>query len=808
MVQDLAIAARTLLKRPGYALSVIATLTLGIGATTMMFSLLDGALLRPLPFPSSQLVMLTGVFGPQRSPRGGSFLEVADWRAMNRTLDDLSIYDETSVNLRIGTESVRVETEMVSASFFPLLGVSAAMGRTFLPEEDAVPDRQPVAIVSQSLWRERLGSDPEVFKRTIYLNDRPFQIVGVMPEGFAGLSFDTDLWVPSMMVSLTSSPAVVTDRGTRWLGALGRLKSDVAVPRAQEDLTRVAGLLEQQYPDVNRQRGVDVTPLRQALLGGTGGLVLTLFAAVLLFLVVACANVASLQLARAAARQRDLAVRLALGARRWHVLRALMAESLLLSVAAGLFGALAAAWTLGAVVRLMPEGALPRHVQPAVDLRALGFTLLVTLVVGALVAILPGLAGRRRDLSNTMKEGARFAGPGLGSIRRPSAQQLLVGAEIALAMTLLIAAGLMVRSLERQMQVAIGFETRGVTVARLSLPGERYSAPQRIAFVERLADSLRSIPRVESASIGTSLPFTGNSSAGLLLPDVAPSAEATVRYYRNMVTPAFFSTLGIRVLAGRGFTDQDRQGAPLVAVVNESGAKRIWGGQGAVGRHVKSGAGTIEIVGVVEDARFRDLTSDLRGAKSEPDLYFPYAQRTDRDIEIAVRSADGSAIPMAQLQHAVAAIDAGLPLYRVQRLEDALGQQTSSARFGSALLIVFSGGSLLLAAIGLYGLISYLVGLSHREIAIRLALGADSRRVIGLVVGNAMTLVAGGLVVGAAGALAAGRALESQLFQTRATDPSTIVVVASLLLLVTLAATFVPTRRAVRVNPQVALRAE
>src|SRR6185436_16741364 len=229
MLQDLLIAARTLLKRPGYALSVVATLTLGIGATTMMFSLLDGALLRPLPFPSSGLVMLTGVFGPQRSPRGGSFPEVADWRSMNRTLDDVAVYDETSVNLRVGTESVRVETEMVSASFFQLLGVSAARGRTFLPEEDAVPDRQAVAVVSHTFWRQRLGSDPNVLTRTVYLNDRPFQIVGVMPERFAGVSFDTDLWIPSMMVSLTSAPAVVSDRGTRWLGALGRLKGDVTL---------------------------------------------------------------------------------------------------------------------------------------------------------------------------------------------------------------------------------------------------------------------------------------------------------------------------------------------------------------------------------------------------------------------------------------------------------------------------------------------------------------------------------------------------------------------------------------------------
>src|SRR5262245_53297952 len=294
----------------------------------------------------------------------------------------------------------------------------------------------------------------------------------------------------------------------------------------------------------------------------------------------------------------------------------------MLSGAAGLFGAIAAAWTLGAIVGLMPEGALPRQVQPAVDVRALGFTLVVTCGVGLMVAILPGLASSRRDLSNTMREGTRFVGPGLGSIRRPSSQQLLVGAEIALAMTLLSGAGLMVRSLERQMAVRVGFDAGGVTVGRISLPGNRYDPAQRIVFVERLTESLRSVPRVQAASVGTSLPFTGTSTAGLLLPDVAASPEATVRYYRNLITPAFFSTLGIRVLAGRGFTDQDRQGAPPVAIVNESGAKRMWGGAGAVGRHIRVGSLTLEIVGVVEDARFRDLTTDLTGARVEPDIYF------------------------------------------------------------------------------------------------------------------------------------------------------------------------------------------
>jgi putative ABC transport system permease protein len=812
MLQELTIAFRTLIKRPGYALSVILTLTLGIGASTMMFSLLDAAMLRPLPFAEPErLVMLTGVADPERSPRGGSFPEVGDWRTMNRTLDDVARYDETSLNMRMGTEAVRVEAEIVSAGYFPLLGASAALGRTFLPEEDAVPDRDAVAIISGKLWRDRFGRDPGVLGRTLYLNDRPFLLVGVMPGSFAGLSFDTDVWVPSMMVSLTSAPGVVEDRGRRWLGALGRLKEGITMARAQEDLDRVAAILEQQHPDYNRQRGVQLTSVHESLLDGTGRLMVALFTAVLLFLIVACANVASLQLARATSRRRELAVRLALGARRVHVLRQLLTESFVLSLAAGVFGAIVAAWSLGAVIALMPEGALPRHVQPSVDPRALAFTVVVSAAVGALVALVPGFGSLRRDLTGAIKEGARSAGPGLGSIRRPSTQQVLVVAEIALAMTLLSAAGLMIRSLERQMQVPLGFDPQGVTVARLTLPGARYTPQQRAEFVERLSERLEAVPLVRSAAIGSDLPFTGGTSAARLLPDVAPTADATLRYYRHLVTPEFFTTLAVPVLEGRAFTDRDRTDAPLVAIVNQAAARRIWGGESAIGRHVRMGGSTgpaVEIVGVVPDMRFRDLTSDLTSSRAEPDVYLPYAQRTESNLVIAVRSADGAPVPLAALQAAVSGLDAGLPLYSVRRLEDSLGRQTSTARFGSGLLTVFSGGALLLAAIGLYGLIAYVVGLSRREIAIRLALGADGRGVTTLIVRNAMTLVVVGVLAGVGGAIAAGRALESQPFQTRTADPVMYAVVAALLLTVTFVASMLPTRRAVRVAPQTALRGD
>jgi predicted permease len=810
MHHDVRVAVRSLLQRPGFALSVILTLALGIGASTMMFSLVDSAFLRPLPFERpDRLMMLWGVAGPQRDIRGGSFPEVQDWREMNRTFSDVSIYDDASMNMALGAESVRVQTEMVSAGFFDLLGVQPALGRAFRPDEDAQGSGGPAAIISDRLWRERFDASPDILQRTITLNDIPCAIVGVMPAGFSGLSFDTDVWMPSLLLPATTSPAIAANRGNRWLGAIGRLRDGVSMAQAQDDLTRVAAQLEKQYPDFNRQRGVLLIPIQRALLGSTAPLIAVLFGGVLLFLLVSCANVASLQLARTTARQRELAVRAALGARQWHVLRQLLVESFVLAAAAGILGAIVAAWGTTAAVALMPEGALPRHVAPSVDPRVLGFTSAITCAVAVLVAVLPIAASRGRDVAEALRVGGRSSATGIGSLRKLSAQQLLIVAEIALAMTLLTAGGLMTRSLARQMDVRIGFDPRGVTAARLSLPAGRYSPEQARVFVARLEEELGRQPLVEHAAIGTDLPFTGSASAGTLVPD--RDRETALRYYRHVVTKDFFTTLGIPLIRGRLFSEHDGPNSAPVAIVSESAARRIWQGEDAVGRRFRTSRGTtpeIEVVGVVDDARFRSLVRDLSAAGAEPDVFFPYGQRTDLDLEIAVRSADAAPIAHASIQKAVAAIDGSIPVYRVQPLENAVAGQTASARFGAVLIGAFSVGALMLAGIGLYGLVAYVVGLSRREIAVRLALGATGGAIVGLVVRNGLKLVGGGLLIGALGAAAAGRALETQLFQTTAFDPGTYGTVAATLVLVALVATALPARKAVRVDPHAALRAD
>jgi predicted permease len=812
MLREMAFACRMFFKRPGYAIAIVLTLGIGIGSTTLMFSLVDAVLIRPLPFADSgRLVLLTGVAGPQRAPRGASVPEIVDWRAMNSSLQDVAIYDEYSLNLKTSDRAFRVEAELVSAGYFALLGAQPALGRTFTAEEDIVPDKFPVVVISDALWRRTLAADPNVLHRTITLNDRAMSVIGVMPPAFAGVSFDTDVWVPSAMLTLNNTPGLATDRSSRWLGALGRLKDGVTLEAARTDFDRVAALLEQQYPQYNRQRGVQVDILQTAIVGDARGLLLALLGGVFLFLVVASVNVASLQLARAISRRREMALRLALGATRSHLLRQLAAEALVLAIAAGIFGTLGAAWGLKGVVSLFPADAVARIAQASVDPRAIGFALAVSFLAAASVSILPGLAAARRDLSGTMKEGERAAEPGLASLRRPSVQQGLVVAEIALAMTLLTAAGLMIRSLDRRSAVPLGFDHAGVTVARLSLPAARFAPEQRRVLVDRLAAELGRLPQVRHAAVASSLPFTGNSSAANLLPDTATTAEQTQRFYRNLVTPGFFDTLGIAVTRGRAFTSQDVTGAPPVAIINESAARRLWGDADPLGRQFRIGSpsGTpVQIIGVVQDARFRDLTTDLSGARVEPDVYFPFAQRTDSEIEIAVRTVDGSILSPQLLQRAVQNVDAGLPLYRVRPLAEAVGTQTSTARFGSTLFTVFSTGALLLAGIGLYGLIAYVVGLSRREIAIRLALGADARRVVMHIVSNGMSIVAVGVVLGVAGSLAAGQAMRAQLFQTAPFEPATLAGVAALLLAVAVLAAYIPSRKASHIEPHAALRAQ
>jgi predicted permease len=721
----------------------------------------------------------------------------------------VSAYDEISLNLGTSGDPRRVDAEMVSASYFRILGVAAERGRTFTADDDRVPDASPVAVISRALWTTQFASDPGIVGRSVTLNDRPFTIIGVMNDGFHGLSFDTDVWVPMMMMSLTASKGTLESRGGRWLGAVGRLRPDVTLASAQLDVNAVARQLEARYPDTNRERGVQLYSLQDSALGTTRQLLVALFVAVLLFLLIACANVVNLQLVRATSRRREIALRIAVGADGGRLVRQLLVEGLTLASVGAVAGIALAIWGLGALLPLLPDGALPRYVDPTIDWRVLAFAAGLTAFCGIIFGLAPALAVRRLTVSDSLKEGARAAGGGIASLRKLGAQQLLVVSEIALAVVLLVAGGLMVRSLRQQLAVEPGFRADGVVTANLTLPRGRYAGQARVRFVNDLLARVRALPQVERAAIGSDMPLGGNSNAGSMFVDgVTPEP---VRSYRHRVTPDYFATLGIPVVSGRVFTAADRDSAQDVAVISAAAARRFWPGQDPVGRQFRFGDATgslVTIVGVVGSARFRDLTTDLTASTSEPDVFYSFAQLPDADLSLLVRASGDQSTVMAAIQREVSAIDPGLPLYRVTRMSDLVARQTATARFGSSVLGSFSLVAMLLASIGIYGVLAFVIGLSRREIAIRLALGATRGRVVRLIVRQAMTLVAIGVLVGLVGAYYATGELSTQLFGVTATDPLTFAVVPLLLATIALAASYLPSRTAARIDPQQALKSD
>ncbi|MEP6690786.1 MAG: ABC transporter permease, partial [Gemmatimonadaceae bacterium] len=798
MWNDLRFALRTFRRQPGFTAAVVCTLALGIGASTAMFSLVDAALLRALPFAAPErLVVVWGTKGPERAVRGASFPEVSDWRTMNHSFGEMSLYDQTTLNLRTKSEPIRVTAEMVSANFFTLLGVNAARGRTFLAEEDASPDKAPVVVISDELWRTRLGGDPGVIGSSIVLNDRALTIVGVMPPGFRGLAFTTDVWYPGMMVSLTASPGILGRRGSRWLMALARLKPAVDAPTAQRDLDAVAATLAKSYPESNANRGALVMSLRKNYLGNTESLLVTLFGAVLLFLLIACVNVTSLQLVRAIARRQEIAIRLALGADRMRLVRQLLAEGMALAVLGGAAGALVAFWGVRALAPLVPAGLLPPYARLAVDGRALAFGLGVSLTAGIVFGVVPALRSSRNDLTSALKAGSRASSAGLTRIGRPGVQQLLVVGQVALALMLLTGAGLMLRSLQHQLAVSPGVRADGVFGARITLPAQRYAADARITFNDQLLARLRAMPALQSASLSSDVPFDGVTNAEMMT--LEGGDLEGLRYYVHTVSPEFFSTLGIPLVRGRSFGSQDAKAAPPVAIISDAMAKRYWPTDDPIGKRFSQGVGgggpAITVIGVVGAARFRDLTSDLGSPGAEPDVYFALSQRPKAELEIAVRTRSGNAPSLASLQKEVASLDPSLPLFAVQPLSDGLRGQSATGRFGSLTLGVFSIVALVLSGVGIYGVVAFVVGRSRREIAIRMALGARGGSVLALIVRGGLALAAAGVAVGLGGSAIMSRALASQLFGVKPTDPLTIAAVSLLVMLVALAATAIPARR-------------
>jgi putative ABC transport system permease protein len=806
--QDIRFGFRTLLRSPATSAVALLTLALGIGANTAIFSVVNGVLLEPLPYPDPDALVVVlesnpGLGFPRFSVSPPNF---DDWRHQNQVFESMAAISRGRFNLTGGDRPEAVPGEQVTPELFRVLGVQPVLGRGFLPEEGR-PGGPKVAVLSHGLWQRRFGSDRAALHRQILIDGESFTVIGVMPPGFE-LRSQTQIWLPLPWDFTPDS------RGGHFLSVLARLKPGVSLEKARTEMKAIAARLEQQYPDSNHGWTTEVRRLHDALVEDVRPALVLLLAAVAFVLLIACANVANLLLARLAAREREIAVRTALGAGRARLVRQMLTESLVLFFVGGVLGLLLAAWATRVMMALYGEG-LPRRQAIALDGRVLLFTLLLSLVTGLVFGLVPALSATSGGLFGALKEGGRaVAGGARGRLLR----NLLVVGEVAVALVLLVGAGLLLRSFARLRAVDPGFHPQGVLTAEITLPDQKYEPAERqIAFTRELLDRLRAIPGVQSADTVFPLPLGGN---GFVLafavqgrPDTS-SQDSSLHANIRLVTPDFFRTLGIRLLQGRAFTSHDDPQSVPVIVVNKTMADRIWPGESPIGKRITFGdtqkpdVQWMEVVGVVADIHHRTLDQDPGS-----EVYWPQLQNpVGGQLSIVLKTAGEPTKLAGAVRAAVRAVDSDLPVDRVRPLESVVAEALAGSRFQSVLLGIFAGAALLLAAIGVYGVISYSVAQRTHEIGIRMALGARRPEVLGLVIRQGMALVLAGVGLGLALAVLLLAWLSERLakfiYGGSAFDPLPLIAVPLVLLAVALLANWLPARRATRVDPLVALRYE
>jgi putative ABC transport system permease protein len=816
--QDLKYAARMLIKKPGFTAIAVLTLALGIGANTAIFSVVNAVLLQPLPFPQPERlvdVWMTGLKG--NIGKGSvSYPDFADFRAQNHTFEHMAGFNTNDFTLTGSGEPFRLTGGIVSPDLFPVLGVSAKLGRTFVPEEDMPPGVKGnhAVLLSHQVWQQRFGSDPGVIGRVLTLNALSFTIVGVMPAGFQFpiQPVAIDVWVTHAVEKETAdgSKPMTDERGAHYMSVIGRLKPGVTLTQAQADLSTIAANLEKQYHRSNANKGCVLVPAHEDLVGEIRPALLILFGAVGCVLLIACANVANLLLARATTRQREMAIRSALGASRKRVVRQLLTESALLAVVGGIFGVVLALWGTDALISMSPAD-IPRLTTVHVSGPVLGFTFALALITGVLFGLATAFQGAGAELTESLKEGGRgtSAGGAHGRIR-----SVLVVAEMAVALVLLVGAGLAIQTFRRLEAVNPGFDAHHVLTMSIDMPGARYATNEQIAETSRqMLSNIEGLPGVRSASMAFPLPLS-NAEMGVVFGIEERPVEKTERPGTSLrvVHPGFFRTMGIPLKAGRDFTPEDTLKSPPVVIVNETLAKKYFPNEDAVGKrvqpsiNVEPGVDTEpmrEIVGVVGDVKFRNLRRD-----PGPEMYGPEAQLPFNGLSIVIRTDSDPASITAAVRTTIRRMDPDMPIYQIQPLEHYVNGALAQSRFNGMLLGVFAGLALLLTAIGLYGVTAYTVAQRTQEIGIRVALGAQQADVFRLVVGQGMRQAAIGLVLGLGAAFAVTRTMASLLYGVSATDPPTFGGTSLMLLAVACAACYIPARRATRVDPLVALRYE
>jgi putative ABC transport system permease protein len=811
LFQDLRFGARMLFKNPGFSLIAVVTLALGIGATSAIFSVVNAVLLRPLPFPEPDRLMVYSAF--EQDSRAGRINALTgsvlvEWRNRCSSCAQMSAYIEAQPgNLTGGAEPERVRIARITENLFATLGVRPLLGRTFLPEEVGRPssggdDQQnnsTVVILSYGLWQRRFGADPSVIGKTVKVEGDVCAVVGVMPEGFK-FPDEADAWLPITLNPMRND-----------LNLIARLQPRVTPAQAQAELTTLAQRLQQEASQKNRTLHANLIPLQEQIVGDVRSALMILLGAVSFVLLIACANVANLLLARAATRQKEMAVRAALGASRLRIIRQLLTESLLLALAGGVLGLWLASGVLELLVAFAPQG-VPRLTAIRIDPWALGFTLLLSTLTGIIFGLAPALQASRLDLNTALKEGGT-RGTGSGSHHR--LRSLLVVAEVSLALVLLIGAGLLLKSFTRLRETKLGFNPDRVLTASVELPQADYPTTAKAkAYADQSLARLAVRPEVQAVGVVNSLPL---SQAGVIIRGVLgvegeSRKRPPVGASKVAVSADYFRALGIPLLQGRAFNERDTADSPSVLIISESLAHQLWPHGSALGKRLDinlPGETWREVVGVVGDVRQSDLNAPLAVA-----IYEPYSQVSDKirwflgDITFVIRTTSEPQNFITTLRSELQTVDKELPLHNVATMEQVVAQQVTDPRFYTLLLGSFSALALILSAAGIYSVISYSVTQRTHEIGIRLALGARAGDVQRLIVGQGMTLALLGVALGLGGAFAATRLLRGLLYDSSATDPLTFVGVALLLALVALLACWIPARRATKVDPLIALRRE
>ena len=804
-MNNLRFALRQLRKTPGFTAVAVVTLGLAIGANTAIFSIVNAVLLRPLPYPHSE--QLVRVFGsqPQLALAPSSPANFLEWKEENQVFERIGTYVGQGFNLLGGDKPERVIGARVSADLLQLLNVQPALGRLFTNDEDQ-EGRGQVVILSHDFWRSRFGGDANTVRQTITLNDRPYMVVGVMPAGFAFPSTRTQVWVP-----VAFNAAERKTRDTNFIDVVARLKPGVSIEQARANMNAVARSQTERYPRTNTGIGVKIVSLHEHIVGDVRPMLVVLLGAVAFVLLIACANVANLLLARAAARQREMAIRGALGASRSRIVRLLLTESVLLAVVGGAVGLLLAFWSLDLLVSLKPAN-LPRLAEVGVNRTVFLFTLAVSVVTGLLFGVAPAWQVSKMDLNEGLKESSRG---GTDSPRRHQVRALLVVSEVALSLVLLVGAGLMIRSFSRLLAVDPGFKADHVLTAFVSLPVSKYpKREEQTAFFDRLLERLRNVPGVSAAGVVTDIPLYGGSSTGFDVdgrPEAAPGTRAMTDY--RLINSDYFAAMGMKLVKGRAFSRYDIEAAPGVVIINETMAARFFVGEDPIGRRLDLSGDPKdlrEIVGVVGDVRNYGVDAEVK-----PEVYVPFLQSAPGYLSgvvsamtIVVRSAIEPTALAAALREQVQALDKDQPVSEIRTMEWYLADSMVQRRFNMLLLGAFAGLALVLAAVGIYGVIAYTVTQRSHEMGIRIALGARGADILRLVFANAMVTTLVGIAIGLAAAFSLTRLLQSLLYQVSATDPFVFAMIPILLLLVAVIATYIPARRAMNVDPIEALRSE